>query len=154
MERRAGAAVGMVALTLAACGGEDESRPSREQYMNEVSEICAANAQELRSIFERLDPPGRRKLDTIDARLTVEEVGPAFDPYLLQLRQVEKPEGDTDEFDALFAALERFGRDAKAAAKSERTSVEFLATIDRRVAPIDVRADRAELPACRATEDD
>jgi hypothetical protein len=144
----------MIALALAACGGEDENRPSREQYRNEVSEICAANARELRSIFDRLDPPGRRKPDAIDARLTVEEVGPAFEPYLLQLRQVEEPEGDTDEFGDLFDALERFGRDAKAASKSERTSVEFLATIDRRVAPIDAAADRAELPACRATEDE
>ena len=154
MKRSAGAAAGMIALALAACGGEDEDRPSREQYKNEVSEICAANAQELRSIFARLDPPGRREPDPLDAQLTVEEVGPAFEPYLLQLRQVEKPEGDTDDFDDLFAALDRFGRDAKAAAKSERTSVEFLATIDRRVAPIDVAADRAELPACRASEDE
>jgi len=143
----------MIALTLAACGGEDENRPSRGRYMSEVSEICAANAQEIRGIFDQLDPPGRRKPDALDAQLTVEEVGPAFDPYLLQLRQVEKPEGETDEFNDLFAALERFGRDAKAAAKSERASVEFLARIEGRAAPIDVRADAAELPACRATKD-
>jgi hypothetical protein len=146
-----GAALAAIALTLAACGGDDEDRPSREEFANEVSAICQANAEEIRSIFAALDPPGRRKPDAIDAQITVEEVGPAFEPYLLQLRQVEKPEGDTEEFDELVAALDRFGKDAKKAGRSERTAVAFLATVDERVTPIDVAADAADLPACRAS---
>jgi hypothetical protein len=143
---RGAIAVVVCAFALGACGDDEPEGPSKAEYLKEANEICEYNASEIQGIFFYL--PENRKPDSLDIRLFVEELWPALDIVVLQVRELEEPEEELPDVERLMSIYERLSADAKAAGKSDAGSRAFVNGLPRRVKLIDETAKAAELPAC------
>ena len=133
-------------LALGACGDDEPDEPSKEQYVRAIDRVCAGNAEELESINE-LTIQGK-KAETWEMRFFVEELGPALEVMMLQLRQLEKPEDDVPDAARLLSIYDGLIADSKRAAKSDRGSVAFVASLDSRIELIDDAARSVGAPSC------
>jgi hypothetical protein len=146
---RGAIAAAVCALALGACGEDEPEGPSKAEYTRQANALCSENAEEIESINELVFEG--KKVDTFEARFFVEELGPALDVLMVQLKQLDKPEEDIADAERLFSIYERLIADAKQAAKSDRGSLAFLAGIERRVELIDEAATKAGMPNCGGT---
>lgn len=93
----------LVPLALAACGGDDG--PSKEDYIADADEICARSDKETDAVFEQaFENPQEPK--PAEAQAALEEALPIVKKDLTELKGLEKPEGDEDEIDAIWEAID------------------------------------------------
>jgi hypothetical protein len=93
----------LIPLALAACGGDDG--PSKEDYIADADEICARSNKETDAIFEQaFENP--QKPEPEEAQAALKEALPVVKKDLEELKGLEKPKGDEDEIDAIWAAID------------------------------------------------
>jgi hypothetical protein len=136
----------VLALGVGACGEDEPEGPSKEEYVRQVNETCAANAAEIEDITD-LNLQGR-KLDTFEARSFAEQLAPALDAFVLQIDQLEKPAEDVADVERLISIYKGTAEDAERAGTSSRRSVAFVASLNQRVKLIDEAAEAAGAPNC------
>jgi translation initiation factor 2B subunit (eIF-2B alpha/beta/delta family) len=88
MTRLAAILLGLLALGLAACGGDDA--PSREEFADRANEICRDAERALEDVAEGAQSP-REVADAVDQ--VIEESRSAVD----ELADLERPEGEGGE---------------------------------------------------------
>jgi hypothetical protein len=111
--RDRGWAKAMVALLLAAgallvvaCGDDDEDDSlSREEYLAQGNEICESFTGEIDRIgaqtFPKKGEPSPRQLSRFAA-----EIVPVIEQAQVELRELPAPEGDEEQLNAFFAAVD------------------------------------------------
>lgn len=116
-------AVAAVSVTtgLAACGDDDKG-PSKSEFIEKADAVCAAADPNLDDIFRK----GGSDSSPKQAQAVLQELSPEEKKLLEDLRAVEKPEGDQDEIDRIWAARERGIQELDAAARSPETALAFL----------------------------
>lgn len=88
-----------LAFAVAACG---DSPPSKSEYLADADKICKAGDKKSDEIGKdvQADSPATEK------RAALKEVGPVLNDTLSDLRGLDKPEGDGDELDKVYDAVE------------------------------------------------
>jgi hypothetical protein len=82
--------LGLLAFGLAACGGDDDDAPSREEFADRASEICRKAERALADVGESATTQ-EEIVDAVDR--VIEESRDAVN----QLADLERPEGDAGE---------------------------------------------------------
>jgi hypothetical protein len=106
---------------LAACGDDDEG-PSKAEYIEKADAVCAAADPKLDEIWRKGGPEPSPK----QAQAVLQELAPEERKLLAELRALEKPEGDQDEIDRIWAARERGVEELEAAARSPASAAAFV----------------------------
>ena len=93
----------LVPLALAACGGDDG--PSKDDYIADADKICERSDKETEAVFEQaFEDPQNPKPD--EAQAALEEALPIVKEDLTELKGLDKPEGDEEEIDAIWEAID------------------------------------------------
>lgn len=115
----------ILAAGLAGCGDDDEG-PSKADYIETADRVCADADPKLDEIWRRGGPkPDAKRAQAVLAALVPEER-----KLLTELRAVEKPEGDQDEIDRIWAARERAVDELEAAARTPASALAYLESED------------------------
>ena len=94
-------------LGFAACGGgDDEDKPTKAEYITQADAICKKGDEEIlaeaRKQFGTQDPT-EEQVNSFTREVTIPNIEKQRD----QLKELEKPEGDEEELDALWASLDK-----------------------------------------------
>lgn len=118
-----------VALTVGAvgCGGDgDDEGPSKADYIEKADRVCADADPKLDEIWRTGGP----KPDAKQAQAVLEALAPEERKLLTELRAVEKPAGDQDEIDRMWAARERAVDEMEAAARTPASALAYIESED------------------------
>jgi hypothetical protein len=95
----------LVPLTLVACGGDDDKGPSKADYIEKADAICKRSDTETNAIFEAaFEDPQDPQPD--EAQAALEEALPVVKKDLQELKDLEAPEDDKTETDAIWTAID------------------------------------------------
>jgi hypothetical protein len=100
-------------LGFAACGGgDDEDKPTKAEYITQADAICQKGDEEI--LAEAQKQFGNKQPSEADVQTFTREVSiPNIEKQRDQLKDLEKPEGDEDELDALYESLDKSIETAK-----------------------------------------
>ena len=97
-----------LALIAAGCGGDDEGEAlTKEEFIAQADEICATGDEEISASADeefgdlKEEPPAEEQ----EAFLS-EVVAPNYESQLAEIRELNPPEEDAEEVEALLSALE------------------------------------------------
>ncbi|HEX8744934.1 MAG TPA: hypothetical protein VF712_17550 [Thermoleophilaceae bacterium] len=127
--RRLAAAPLAAALALAACGGDDDKGPSKDEFVQKADAICAKSDREGEAIAKRsFENP--KKPTPEEAQAAIREAVPMQKEALAELKALEEPEGDEQTLDEYYAAIEKGITTFETAAEDPQLSLELLAAGD------------------------
>jgi hypothetical protein len=91
----------------AACGGDEEAPPTRQEFIRQADAICRSAEQDLSSAskqagFYSPEPTPRKEAEFIE-----EKIIPIFQTQLDEIRELTPPSGEKEKIEAALAAAER-----------------------------------------------
>jgi hypothetical protein len=118
---RAGALVGVVLAGACGGSGDENSRLSRDEFVQRAGEICARQFAAIGRLEERLDPTREESAEgDLDSARFLSEVAARFRELALDLSELEPPADLDARFRATVIRIERLGDDLDRAAKRAR----------------------------------
>jgi predicted small lipoprotein YifL len=119
--------VALVPLALAACGGDEDKGPSKADYIEKADAICARSDKETNAIFEAgiTDP---QDPDPDEAQAAIQEALPIVKKDLAEVKALEKPKGDEEQIDAIWAAVDTGVSNLEVAGADPDTAAAALGT--------------------------
>jgi len=112
-------------LTLAACGGDDDTGPSKAEFIQRADAICARSDREAGAIARR-SFQNPRKPRPREAQAAIREAVPRVRRSLEELRALERPDGDERAIDEYLAAVAKGLTTLETVAEDPRLSLETL----------------------------
>lgn len=114
--RTTGVAVAVSAVVAAGCGGDEG--PTQEEFVQQANTICERHTVPIRQAAGRLLAGGKLPEPREFMQLTQQTIIPELTAQVNELRQLEAPEGRSEEFqqfvEASAAARERIAQDPSA----------------------------------------
>lgn len=114
--RATGVAVAVGAVVAVGCGGDEG--PSQEEFVQQAGAICERHTAPIREAAGRLLAGGELPDPREFMQLTQQTIIPELTAQVNELRQLEAPEGQSEEFqqfvEASAAARERIAQDPRA----------------------------------------
>ena len=101
------------ALALGACGDDDDGGTTKAEFIEKADAICAEGEEQSQQLAREglqnpQNPTGQEVLDILDKLVPIQR------DTIAQVRELEKPEGDEDEIDAIYDAAQAANDKAKA----------------------------------------
>lgn len=133
----------VAALTLAACGGEDDQK-AKNAYVGEVNAAQSEFANTVQTVSERITPKSSSSQD----RKTLDQFQDAIADVVKNLKSIDVPGGVESEHDQLVAAMSGFGDQIEQATVALRNPdstkiAEAQKTIQSATQTVNVRIDAA-----------
>ena len=131
-------------LALAACGGDDDERRERNEYVRQVNAAQTEFATTVSNVSEQITPESSSRED----RRTLRQFQAAIDDVVVDLRDIEVPGNVRAEHNQLIAAMSGFGADIKKATDAlrnpdERAIADAQRTIQTATQTVNLRIDSA-----------
>ncbi len=104
-------ALAFAALAWGACGGGDDDRKAKNEYVREVNAAQSAFALTVDTVAQRIT----RKSSSRQDRKTLEQFQSAIEDVVKDLRAIEVPGSVQSEHDQLVTAMSGFGNQIKKA---------------------------------------
>ena len=110
---------------VAACGGDDDKGPSKDDYIADVDKICArSDAETNRLASEAFEDPEKPKPD--EAQDFLKQGVPVVQEAVEDIKEVEKPKDDEEKLEEWIAATEAGVTTLEEASQSPETSLTAL----------------------------
>jgi hypothetical protein len=136
-----------IPFALAACGGDDDEGPSKEEFVKEANAVCTRAEAEAEQVgegaFKNPEKPTAK-----EAQAALVELLPLARQQQLDLEKIEKPKDDEDEIEKLLAAYDAGNTQIAEATKSPEESLIAIASIDKIYAEADKLASAYGLEEC------
>jgi hypothetical protein len=114
-----------IPFSLAACGGDDDEGPSKDDYIAEVDKVCArSDAETTRLAEEAFEDPQDPQPD--EAQAFLEKGLPVVKQAVEDIEEVEKPKDDEEKLEEWIAATEAGVTTLEEASQTPDTSLTAL----------------------------
>ena len=110
----AGALALCASLALAACGGGDDDKPTKAEYIAKADAVCKTADEKIQADAQK-EFGNQQPTPAQITKYQKEKVIPALEQQSDDLRGLDKPEGDEDELNALYDSLDKAIEGAKTA---------------------------------------